>query len=271
LFFAIMVLECTMSEHRPQARVNEPSIWSRHEIKYVISQAQAAAIEDFIRPYMLLDHYCQGRPERAYPIVTLYLDSKNLLLCRESLTGQKNRFKLRIRSYTDEPNYPRYFEIKRRAGKIIIKSRARVLLSEMMDLLSGPGVRDYGHDGEEEALRQFKLYAGSIGARPVVRTRYIRRAFQGRVDKRVRITFDRQLCFKVTPTLDVGLNGAGWHLLKHNMIVLEIKFTGTCPAWIGRMTRQFNLRQQSVSKYARSIKRASFLGFCAPKVAELVG
>jgi hypothetical protein len=60
-------------------------------------------------------------------------------------------------------------------------------------------------------------------------------------------------------------NGQGW---QHNLagVVLEIKFTGRYPAWLGRMAQYFDLQQQSMSKYATSMKKAVLLGFCAPGV-----
>ncbi|MHC4168693.1 MAG: VTC domain-containing protein, partial [Planctomycetota bacterium] len=109
----------------------------RYELKYHITETQAAAIAEFIKPFVQLDRYCKLQPSRDYPIVSLYLDSAGLQLCRESLTGHKNRFKLRIRSYTDEPEYPRFFEIKRRMNTIIIKSRARVMEPDVETLLAG--------------------------------------------------------------------------------------------------------------------------------------
>ncbi len=96
----------------------------RYEIKYLISEAKAEVIAQFIKPYLQPDRYSKLQRGGKYPIVSLYLDSDDLRLCRETLTGQKNRFKLRVRSYTDEPEYPRYFEIKRRLNNIIIKSRS---------------------------------------------------------------------------------------------------------------------------------------------------
>jgi SPX domain protein involved in polyphosphate accumulation len=251
------------------------SLWSRHEVKYLVSESKAAAIAQFIRPYVRLDRYCKLQPGGAYPVVTLYLDSDNLQLCRESMQGHKNRFKLRIRSYTDQLDYPRFFEVKRRANAIIIKDRAMVMPYNMETLLSGlpgfpfckkvakrgPSLPAQNANGDGEALKQFQLYMASIGARPVVRTRYQRQAFESIVDNTVRVTFDRNVSCNVTSSLDVGLDGQGWHRLPlKNSVVLEIKFTGHYPAWLGQMVKYFNLRQQSVSKYVHSIKRASLLG-----------
>ena len=245
--------------------ITDRTLWCRHEIKYIINESIAAAIVEFIKPYMQPDRYCMSQPRGRYPIVSLYLDSRNLQLYRESLQGLKNRFKLRIRSYTDEPDYPRFFEIKRRAGSIIIKSRTQVLHEQLMPLLSGSAWPLCTNDGE---LRQFLLYMNSIGARPTVRIRYMRQAFEGTLDKRVRITFDRDLCYNITRKADVSLNGRAWQLMHKNRVILEIKFTGRYPVWIDRMVKHFGLRQQSVSKYASSIKQASLLRFCAPKISE---
>ncbi len=242
-------------------------LWCRHEIKYIINESIAAAIAEFIKPYMQPDRYCRLQPKGAYPIVTLYLDSDNLQLCQETMQGQKNRFKLRIRSYTDETDYPRFFEIKRRAGSVIIKSRSQVLHQHMASLLSSSS-RPQSNDNGEASLRQFILYMNSVGAKPIVRTRYLRQAFEGTIDRRIRVTFDRDLCYNITRTANVALDGRGWQRMHLNRIVLEIKFTGSYPAWLDRMVKHFGLQQQSISKYVYSIKKASLLGFCTPKISE---
>ena len=98
--------------------------------------------------------------------------------------------------------------------------------------------------------------------------RYLRRAYEGNMENRVRVTFDRQLAYKVSSDSEVLLNGRGWQHspITLNSVILEVKFTGRYPAWLGRMAEYFDLRQQSVSKYATSIKKACLLRFCAPKV-----
>jgi hypothetical protein len=108
----------------------------------------------------------------------------------------------------------------------------------------------------------------SINAKPKVLIRYLRRAYEGNMENRVRITFDRQLAYKVTSQPQVLFNESGWHYnpITLNNVILEIKFTGRYPAWLSRMARYFELRQRSVSKYATSIKKASMLKFCAPQV-----
>ena len=248
----------------------DSTISRRYELKYRICESKAEAIRQFIKPYMQLDRYCKLQRSGAYPIVSLYLDSEDLQLCKESLTGQKNRFKLRIRSYTDELDYPRFFEIKRRINNVIIKSRARVMDCDVTTLLAGLSLPQQNHNysTDQNELKQFQLYVKSIGAMPVIQIRYMRQAYEGDSENRVRVTFDRQLDYNITNVPQVRLNGRGWQRRLLSGVILEIKFTNHYPAWLNRMVEYFDLRQQSMSKYTTSIKEACSFGFCAPRFME---
>lgn len=243
------------------------TLGSRYELKYRINESKAEAIAQFVKSYINLDHYSRLQPRGCYPIVSLYLDSVDLRLCRQTLEGNKNRFKLRIRSYTDDLAYPRFFEIKRRMNAIIIKSRARAMDDDVVALLSGlsPPTQRYLED--EETLRQFQFYVNSVAARPTVRVRYMRQAYEGDSEYRVRVTFDRQLAYNLSSEPTIIMGGSGWKYHPTNDVVLEIKFTDCYPAWLSRMVKYFNLRSRSVSKYASSVLDSCLIGYCAPRIS----
>ncbi|MHC4624613.1 MAG: VTC domain-containing protein [Planctomycetota bacterium] len=238
----------------------------RYELKYHINESKAEAVERFIRPYLHLDHYCKLRPSGTYPIATLYLDSADLRLCRQTLEGNKNRFKLRIRSYTDDVSYPRFFEIKRRMNAIIIKSRARVMHRDVTTLLSGLSLPHQQFRADEETVRQFQLYMKCINAGAVMRVRYLRRAYEGDTENRVRVTFDRELAYNAGREINTSLEGPRWQRHGLNGVILEIKFTSRYPAWLSHMVKYLSLRQESISKYVTSVKQSSLAGFCAPRL-----
>ncbi|HIJ67185.1 MAG TPA: polyphosphate polymerase domain-containing protein [Planctomycetes bacterium] len=247
--------------------VPEKNLFCRYELKYYICEAKARAIEQFIKPYIHLDRYSKLQPDGAYPIVSLYLDSWDFRLCRESMIGKKNRFKLRVRSYDDDTGTPYFFEIKRRLNNIIIKSRTRVTYDNMVGLLTGGSVPQTKYKADEQTLRQFQLYMQCINAVPAIRIRYKRKAFEDDSDNRVRVTFDRWLCHNAESEPIVLYNGAGWQRHKFNNVILEIKFTARYPAWLSRMVKYFDLRRESISKYATSVKHACSMGFCAPNLS----
>jgi hypothetical protein len=249
------------------SRTTDRMLACRYELKYQIGESKAEAIAQFIKPYLRLDHYCKLQPSGAYPVVTLYLDSHDMQLCRQTLEGKKNRFKLRVRSYTDKPDYPRFFEIKRRMNTIVIKSRARVMYPDMASLLSGWSLPPQDYRTDRETLGQFQLYMKSLNARPVMRVRYLRRAYEGDSENRVRVTFDRELAYKAGSSPEVIFDDKGWQRHGSKAVILEIKFTERYPIWLNRMVKYFNLRQQSLSKYVTSVKDSCFMGFCAPRVS----
>lgn len=235
----------------------------RYELKYQISELKAAAVEKFIQPYIQLDRYCKLQPTGSYPIVSLYLDSQDLTLCRESLTGKKDRFKIRIRGYSDDPAYPKFFEIKRRLNTVVVKDRQRVNHRDVERLLSGGVLPEQYYSTEQEPLKQFLFYQRYINARPLILVRYIRKAYEGEPETRVRIAFDRELCYKMCSRPNVTLNCCGWQRHPVNDVILEIKFTSKFPAWLSRMVGCLDLRQQSFSKYANCVRNACSMKLCS--------
>jgi hypothetical protein len=214
---------------------------------------------------MALDHYSRLQPNGYYPIVSLYLDSADLQLCQETLTAKLNRFKLRVRGYSDDPEYPLFVEIKRRLNTTILKARARIRHQELDAVLEARRVL-VAHD--QDSLDQFQLYMAVLGAGPKMLVRYLRKAYEAKSENRLRITFDQRLCYKVTGEPKVSLNGSGWreNPLTIGAVILEIKFTGLFPRWLTEMARALDLQSQGISKYARSIQQADALGFCPLRV-----
>jgi hypothetical protein len=110
------------------------------------------------------------------------------------------------------------------------------------------------------------MYAAAIRAGPIVLVKYLRQAFEGTNEDRVRVTFDRELYYKITDQPYVRLGGSGW---QHNDLtagytILEIKFNGRYPAWLNRLVRHFDLEARAISKYGTSIQQACRFGFCGP-------
>lgn len=241
----------------------------RYELKYRIQETTARAIAAYIKPILPQDRYAQLRPNGEYPITSLYLDSDHLTLAKETLEGKKNRFKLRVRGYSDKPDTPIFFEIKRRIERVILKSRARGLHHHVPLVLSGQDLPPQKFQTDMKSLRQFQLYVKYLNARPMVLVRYMRQAFEGDGECRVRVTFDRQLSYCVTEEPRVRLGGTGWMPVPLNFTILEIKFTARYPAWLSEMVRIFDLKISAMSKYCSSVQQSMLTGFDGPRNLHL--
>jgi hypothetical protein len=88
----------------------------------------------------------------------------------------------------------------------------------------------------------------------------MRQAYEDDSENRIRVTFDRQLAYCITSKPKVILNGQGWRHHSLGGVILEIKFTDRYPIWLARMVEYIDLQQQSISKYATSVKEACSQG-----------
>jgi hypothetical protein len=234
----------------------------RHEIKYLVADSVAAGVENWIRPRMALDEHSAARADGYYPIVSLYLDSPDLKLYRQSAEGVAVRFKLRVRAYSDEAEAPRFLEIKQRSYAIVTKRRARTTIDGLEQLLQGSGP---GGDANDRETRGFQLHRAGVGANPVALVRYSRKAYEARGSHRLRITFDREVGYAPWSRPSVVVDGPRWQRLPLGRVVLEIKFTGRYPVWLETLVRRFDLVSRSVSKYGLSLEHAGLVRHLAPR------
>ncbi|MBN9693213.1 MAG: polyphosphate polymerase domain-containing protein [Verrucomicrobia bacterium] len=231
----------------------------RWELKYVIPEDVALAVREFVRSYLELDEYGAKRPDLSYTIHNLYLDSDDLAIYWGTINGDKNRYKLRLRFYEDNPHAPVFFEIKRRMNEAIMKQRGGVKRPAVEAVLAGhlpaPSELVSGDPRQLVALQRFVELSMRHAAHPVAHVRYDREAWISVHDNSVRVTMDRNVLIspefvaRFSDRLDDPTCVFG------RLVILELKFTGRFPDWFKEMVRIFNLRQGSASKYADGIAR----------------
>ncbi len=229
----------------------------RFELKYLVDESLTGGIRDFISSYLELDEYGADRPDFAYPVHSLYLDSDGLHTHYETVNGSKNRYKLRLRYYDDAPASPVFFEVKGRVDNCILKRRCGVRRDAIGPLLHGqwpahdqfvtPEARHFA------ALERFLLLMHSINARPKLRNSYLREAWVSPHDNSVRVTFDRQV--RVEPQADFALTGPmrAPTLVYSPLVILELKFTDRFPNWFIELVQCFNLMRSAAAKYSGAV------------------
>ncbi len=248
---------------------------SRFELKYIIDRGRAGAIRDFLRSYLVPDEHAPPDEAYGYHVQSLYMDSPSLALYHQTMNGLKNRFKLRIRFYNDEPGSPIFLEIKRRVTDVIRKQRAAVTRDGLRRLLSGrrplesqlhkPSVKS------ASALQNFCSLCDEIGARGRVFICYMREAYVSPNSDQVRVTFDRQLFGSpYRPGQEVRLQTQGTRPTMGG-VILELKFTDRFPQWMREMAQTFNLERCSVPKYCECIQAMGLHRKSALEIASGVG
>lgn len=222
----------------------------RHELKFAIPQAKAAALTNWLHHRLPADtHGDSGQ----YVVTSLYCDTDDLRLFQESCDGVKNRFKLRIRTYDDDADAPTFVEVKNRMNRMILKERSSALVPKTD--------RDCPHEFLRAVLSHangtsFVNHAQRLAARPRLKVRYRRQAFQSTDGTGLRVTIDSDLCYHASALADAAGDGTGWRRFAHNPNILEIKFNRHFPAWLLQRIRALELRERSFSKYAIAVQQA---------------
>lgn len=229
----------------------------RWELKYIIPEELALAVREFVRSYLELDEYGAKRADLSYTIHNLYLDSDALAIYWGTINGDKNRYKLRLRFYEDNPTAPLFFEIKRRMNDAIIKQRGGVKRPAVDAVLGGQqptaGELVSGDARQLVAIQRFVELMTRGRAVPVAHVCYEREAWISPTDNSVRVTLDRDVMIspefttRFTAQMDAPVRVFG------PLVVLELKFTGRFPDWFKELVRIFNLKQGSASKYADGV------------------
>jgi hypothetical protein len=232
----------------------EPTFFSRYECKYLVDPALVPEIRHYLRPFVRPDEFAALCAGHRYPICSLYLDSQDLLLYQQTVSGEKDRFKLRVRTYSDDPASPAFLEVKSKRNSVVHKRRAGVDRDVARDLLADRFGDSRGLDAQaRDDMDFFRHHARLIGARPIARVKYVREAYQATGNEPVRITVDTDLMHAVTLHDALSHESGRWTRTPLDGVIIEIKFTERYPWWVQQFVRTFGLKQQAVPKYVLSL------------------
>jgi len=236
----------------------------RFEYKYLITDRVAELVRGFALAHLCPDRHADTGHGNEYAVYSLYLDSRDLRLFHSSVTGEKNRFKLRARWYDGDPGEPVFCEIKARKLDVIVKQRAPVRKDCFERIVSNfcvmPEDLLEGTDGDPGASDRFVELCAKLWARPMALVRYMREAYVDPAGTPLRLTMDRHLACLRTDAVTLATDGPGWIDLEDGRVILELKFTDMFPAWAGEMVQTLGLVRASAAKYVWSVQELTRWG-----------
>ncbi len=229
---------------------------SRYELKYLITEEVAEKVRDFVRCYIALDEFGVGRPNYSYDVHSLYLDSDSLEIYWRTVNGDKNRFKLRLRYYSDNPKSPVFFEIKRRMKDVILKQRCGVKHEAVPLLLAGQ-LPEESHLLSKDpsnlvAIQRFHHLMMDLSAKPKSHIYYLREAYVADNDE-VRVTMDRNVFSEPNLTSSIKVKIKKPVHSYAGLVILELKFTNRFPNWFRDLVRMAETMQTGAAKYVSGV------------------
>ncbi len=222
-------------------------VFNRYETKYLIDTATYNKISDTIKAYTTPDSYSKG--DSFYTISNIYYDTKDSSLIRNSLSKPIYKEKLRLRSYGTPKEYqPVFLEIKKKYNGIVNKRRCTIKIPEAAELVEKhiyPEIEDYMNT---QVLNEIYYLTGNYKLQPMVYISYKRKAFFGKEDKDLRITFDTDILTR-RYNLSLEKGSYGTPLLDSRLWLMEVKCSGALPLWLTRLLSENGIYKTSFSKY----------------------
>lgn len=219
-------------------------IFKRVEKKYMLSPAQKAQLLDAVGQHFLPD--CHGKST----ICSLYLDTPDYLLIRNSIDAVSYKEKLRLRSYgTPTPETPVFLEIKKKFQGVVYKRRVRMPLKDAYIYL-GSGETPIQSQIMNEIDYAMHFYRHPA---PSMLIAYEREAYQAKDYANLRLTFDTGVRYRAHDlTLESGAMGKP--ILPEDRLLLEVKTDGAMPLWLSRALNNSGITPVSFSKYAMAYR-----------------
>jgi hypothetical protein len=144
--------------------------------------------------------------------------------------------------------------VKARINRVITKRRVCLTRAEALSVLTRQvHWWDRCRPDHSDDLDHFAGQMALTSCKPLVRVRYLREAYVGATPEPVRVTFDTHLAYQPTSAPDVRRDAGEWTPIDIGGVILELKFTGTAPAWVEHLVCAFHLQQVSCCKFAQSV------------------
>jgi hypothetical protein len=241
-----------------------PTTLQRREYKYLIDERTVERLRRYIRGICAIDP-CAEVTGGRYVTDTLYFDTPALMSYWATVNDAGDRFKLRVRTYPSTGSGPVYFEVKRRVGDSIRKTRGSFAgdWARLLDV-SDPEILATVALENRAAIDNFMCHYRYAPMRPCVLVRYEREPYVSLVDDYARVTLDRNLSCQRAYELSVRPEHEGWcHVddpvsqrglsVTESSVLLELKFTNIVPRWMRQMIHALDMQRLAFCKYTRSI------------------
>lgn len=214
-------------------------IFQRIEKKYRLTLDQKSRLLAEVGEQLIPDQY--GRST----ICSLYLDTPDFRLIRNSIDATVYKEKLRLRSYgTPKKDGQVFLEIKKKYKGVVYKRRVVMTLREA-EVYLRDGTRPVQSQIMNELDYAMRLYGCP---QPAMFIAYEREAYYVKDLPNLRLTFDGAVRYR-REGLHLEEGSAGKVILPGNQTLLEIKTDGAMPVWLANALDHCKIFPASFSKY----------------------
>ncbi|MHA1725936.1 MAG: VTC domain-containing protein [Promethearchaeota archaeon] len=233
--------------------------FNRFELKYLISLKTRDNIIKYITPLMKLDPHIKYY---NYEVRSLYFDSFFGNFYFDKIDGLKQRVKLRVRFYPDQKKSNdelAFIEIKKKNNENVIKQRIIVPLNEVFQIIDANSqkAKDFYNNAtlyEKKILNEIWYLKRKYHLHPISIVIYQRQAFQSKMEKTFRVTFDSKIKAR-NFNFNLKEKGGTKFIVPQNLIIMELKFNSVIPNWALNILQVNDCIHEKISKYALGLNK----------------
>ena len=224
----------------------------RFELKYRLSHFQYLKLRNAIYPYMKKDRYTKVAAGNGYLVRSLYYDTYDYRAYFEKMSGNNQRIKFRLRSYskTIKENGAVRVELKVRKANLVEKYSSFVPVDHYKYFI----LNRCWPQNNDPVLIEFERYLHLKDLRPQVITEYCREGYESRLNDGLRICFDHKV--RSAHAADLFPGHLFFKMHHPHSIVLEIKFKDELSPWLKTLVQNQGLRIIANSKFTQAIQVA---------------
>ena len=226
----------------------------RLEYKYLVPVDKIDALRNDLSHFTGKDEYLAAH-ENQYTVRSIYYDTYRLHYYHEKIQGLLLRKKLRIRGYNSgNARSQVILEIKRKWENYIWKNRAPILLKDVERFLDEGNLdlictQNNGFPEAKSAAGYFLHHVLRNNLLPTALVVYDREPLIGFFSRDLRITFDKNLRYKLFPKIEDLFVDDYLKPVMNDYFILEIKFYDGFPGWLKNAVQKYQIVRQALSKY----------------------
>lgn len=224
--------------------------FNRFEKKFLVTKTQKDDLLLFLLNHMRYDDYSI---DTHYHIYSVYYDTKDQNIIRQSVSSPKYKAKLRLRSYKFplEETDPVFLEIKKKIEGKVTKRRVILRYKDALAYMHNRQRPENLDFLSNQVLNEIGYYLEKNDVFPNYYISYARKAFID-AHNTLRVTVDEQI---IVRTSDVSLDyNTGNSLLEKDQFLIEIKSENNFPLWLSQKLSSMHVFSQSFSKYGHAYK-----------------
>ena len=239
----------TVSKGKGGIQMGIQTVFERTEKKYIINAKQRRQLLEKIEEYIKPDEYGEST------ICSLYFDTDDYRLIRNSIEKPVYKEKLRLRSYsTPKQDSKVFLELKKKYKGIVYKRRISLPLCVATDWICTKNSHPHNSQIVKE-IDYFMQYYETL--HPTVFLSYEREAYYSIDGSDFRVTFDENILCRQTD-LSLETNAYGTPILDSGLSLMEIKCSGGIPLWMAHLLSEEHIYKTSYSKYGTAYQTLIF-------------